>query len=152
MVAQIVQFCLAFGESVMRRLPIFNKADLARCAPAFASTVCDLTWDTFRPRVTPRGVHLGVCRLRLVDLRTNSGSRGGLLTTYVRTTKTASAPPRYGSCLDLIPDNPHDALDRIHRHSGVTKLAQLGSHPCSRRVLPGGKAGQDGVVNALVDH
>lgn len=34
----------------------------------------------------------------------------------------------------------------------AAKLAQLGLHPCSRRVLAGGEAGQDCVVNALVDH
>jgi hypothetical protein len=95
-----------------------------RCSSKWATL--HLTWDTFRPRVIPRGVHVGVCRLRLLDLRTSSGSQGGLLTTYVRTAKTASASPRWGSCLDLIPDNPHDALDRIRRHSGATKLAQLG--------------------------
>ena len=62
----------------------------------------------------------GVCRLRRLELRTNSGSYGGVAAVYVRTVKTASG----GTAVQVVhsthyPGTLHDALDRIHRHSGA---------------------------------
>jgi hypothetical protein len=52
--------------------------------------------------------------------RANPGSWGGLVAAYVRTVKTASG----GTAVQAVhpahyPETLHDALDRIHRHSGA---------------------------------
>ena len=136
------------GEMRMTFLP--SSADAARVSCFLAdhlrwSAYWDKKYGLWRvaedgPRLRPlcreqrrrRGdrLHHGAQRGRSSTMPKQAKEKGGLVAAYVRTVKTASG----GTAVQVVHPTHHrrtlhDALDRIHRHSGTYSLANSGQTP-----------------------